>query len=381
VKRGLVVVVILALVAVFVAIAAYRVKSSVDRNANKDTGPDKAVSVSVAQAGKKDLPLVVSITGTVKAQNEAVVFPKMSGRVTRIAVDVGQVVKAGDVLATLEANDLAWRVRQAEAQVAVAHAGVENARVQQHTASQNWDRAQALHSKKATTEAEFEQAEASFHLAGVGIQQAEAQVAVAEAALGSANQALADSRITAPIAGLVARKNVDLGAQATPMQSAFVVQDQTALKVQGNVPAAEVARLKKGQLVHVTVDELPGRALDGELASIAPTLDSDTRRALVEVSLKPSEGLLPYMFGHAEIDFGKQEGVLVIPSSAVNTTSEGSIVYVVDKGKVSAKKPKLGDRVGEEVVVVDGLNAGDRVVVSGDSGLRDGVAVSVAGDS
>jgi RND family efflux transporter MFP subunit len=382
VKRIAIIAVIAVVVIAFIAIAGMRVKASIDRNAAaSNVGDGKPPSVAVAIAEKKDLPLVVSITGVVRAQNEAVVFAKMPGRVTRIAVEVGQAVKAGDVLAVLEANDLAWRVKQAEAQVKQAQAGLENAKVQQKTATSSWERAQALHGKKATSDAEFEQAEAGFHLAGVGVQAAEAQVALAEAALGLANQAFADSRITTPIAGVVAKKNVDMGAQANPGQAAFVVQDQSSLKVQGSVPASDVARLKKGQSVRISVDELPGRLLEGQLSSIAPTLDSDTRRALVEVGLKPAEGLLPYMFGHAEIDFGRQEGVLVVPAAAVVATADGAVVYAVKDGKVKLVKPKLAGRVENEFVVEDGLSAGDRVIVSGDTGLRDGIAVAVAGES
>ena len=379
-KKLLAAVIISVVVAIFVVIAGLRVKASIDRNAASTT-TEKPPAVAVAVVEKKDLPLVVSITGVVRAQNEAVVFTKMPGRITKVLVEVGQAVKAGDTLAVLEANELAWRVKQGEAQLKAAQAGLDNAKVQQHTATSSWERAQSLHAKKATSEAEFEQAEAGFHLAGVGVQAGEAQIALAEAALGLANQAYSDSRITTPIAGVIAKKNVDVGAQANPASAAFVVQDQSALKVLGSVPASDVARLHKGQSVRITVDELPGRNLEGVLASIAPTLDSDTRRALVEVSLRPAEGLLPYMFGHAEIDFGTQSGVLVLPASAVSSTADGAVVYAVRGGKAVLLRPKLGGRVADEFVVEGGLEAGERVIISGDTGLRDGLAVAVAGQS
>ncbi len=380
-KKLVIAAIVVALCAAFISVAGYRVKSSLERNASDDKGAQKPPSVAVAVVEKKDLPLVVAITGTVRARNEAVVFAKMPGRITRVLAEVGQTVKAGETLAVLEANDLAWRVKQAEAQKKAAQAGLDNAKVQQQTASLSWNRAQALHGKGAMSQADFEQAEAGFHLAGVGVQAAEAQVALAEAAVGLANQAWADSRVTAPIAGVVAKKNVDVGAQTSPAQPAFVVQDQSGLKVQGTVPASDVGRLEKGQTVRVTVDELPGRVLAGELSSIAPTLESETRRALVEVSLKPAEGLLPYMFGRAEIDFGKQEGVMVVPASAVVATADGPVLYLVRDGKAVMVKPKLGSRVENELVIEDGVKPGDKVIISGDTGLRDGIAVAVAGES
>lgn len=380
--RIVVIGIVVAIVVVFVGVGSMRVKSSIERKkAAEVTGPAKLPSVAVAVVEKKDVPQVVQINGVVRAQSEAQVFPKMPGRVTRVAVEVGQAVKAGDTLAVLESVDLSWRVKQAEAQLKAAQAGLENAKVQQKTATRSWERAQNLKAKGAIAQADFEQAEAGFQLSGVGVQAAEAQVALAEAALGLANQAFADSRITAPFAGVVAKKSVELGSQASPAQAAFVVQDQTALKMQGTVPASDVARLKKGMPVKIVVDELPGRVLDGQVASIAPSLESETRRAQIEVSLKPAEGLLPNMFGRAEIGFGEQAGALVVPSTAVISTADGAIMYAVRGNKAELVKPKLGSRVGALIVVEEGLEAGDKVIISGDTGLQDGAAVAVAGES
>lgn len=361
---------------------AYRIKDAMDRREQAAVvPPPKVPSVAVAVVAQKDVPRVVSITGVVRAQNEAQVFPKMGGRVTRVAVELGQAVKAGDVLALLENNDFMWRAKQAEAQLKAAQAGLENAKVQRKTASSAWERAQGLYKKGALAQADFEQAEAGYALAGVGVQAAEAQVALAEAAVGLANQALSDTRITAPFAGVVARRMVDVGSQASPPQAAFLVQDQTGLEMQGTVPAAHVASLKKGMTVQVRVDELPGRELQGILASVAPSLEGDSRRAAVEVALQPAQGLLPNMFGHAEIRFGEETGALVVPATAVISTADGALIYAVRGSKARVVRPRVGARIGDDVVIEDGLVAGDKVVVSGDAGLEDGTPVAVAGES
>lgn len=363
-------------------LTAYRIKDAMDRRAQAEVVPPPRVpSVAVAVVAQKDVPRVVSITGVVRAQNEAQVFAKMGGRVTRVAVELGQAVKAGDVLATLENTDFTWRAKQAEAQLKAAQAGLENAKVQRKTATSSWERGQALHKKGALAQADYEQAEAGFALAGVGVQAAEAQVALAEAAVGLATQALADTRITAPFAGVVARRMVDVGSQASPAQPSFLLQDQTSLKMQGTVPAAHVAALERGMRVQIRVDELPGRELEGTLASVAPTLEGDSRRAAVEVALKPAPGLLPNMFGHAEISFGEQAGALVVPATAVISTADGALVFAVRGSKARAVRPRVGARVGSDVVIEDGLVAGERVVVSGDAGLEDGTPVAVAGES
>lgn len=364
------------------ALIVYRVRDSIARNADAaEGGTEKAPSVAVAVVAKKEMPELVAITGVIRASNEAVVFAKMPGRVTKVLVEVGQAVKEGEQLAVLESVDFAWRVKQAEAQVKAAQAGLSNARVQHKMATSSWERAQGLHKKGALSQADFEQADAGQQLAAAGVAAAEAQTALAEAALGLANQAYADMRITTPIAGIVAKKLVDLGAQTGPGQPAFVVQDQRALKMQGTVPASDVARLVKGAPVRVTVDELPGVVLEGALSSIAPTLEQESRRGAVEVQLAPTAGLLPYMFGHAEIGFGNKSGVLVVPASAVLPTADGAVVWAVRSGRAVKLKPTLGGRVADEIVITHGLDAGERVIISGDTGIKEGLAVSVAGES
>lgn len=379
-KRAFVALAGIALVAL-VAMIAFRVNDSIQRNksAEEAGATEQSPSVAVAVVAKKEMPEIVGITGVVRANNEAIVMAKMPGRTARVLVEVGQKVKEGDVLAQLESVDLAWRVKQAEAQLKAAQAGLTTAKVQWRSANTAWERAQGLHKKGALSQADYEQAEAGIAMANAGIGAAEAQVALAEAALGLTNHAYADSRITTPIAGVVAKKMIDVGATTGPGQPAFIVQDQSALKMQGTVPASDVAKLAKGAPVKVTVDELPGRVLEGTLAYVAPTLEQESRRASVEVSLAPAEGLLPYMFGHAEIGRGTLGGVLVVPAQAVLPTADGAVVWAVRGGKAVKLKPALGGRVADDIIVVGGLDAGEQVIVSGDTGIKEGITVSVSG--
>ncbi len=397
-KKGLIAFVALVGIAL-AAIVAFRVNASLERNKTADVGtPEKPPSVAVAIVEKKEMPEQVAFTGVIRARNEAIVFAKMPGRASRIYVEVGQQVKEGEALASLEAVDLGWRVKQAEAQLKAAQAGLTNAKVQLKSANTAWERAQGLHKKGALSQADYEQAEAGHAMASAGIGAAEAQVALAEAALGLMNHAYSDSRITSPIAGIVARKMIEVGATTGPGQPAFVVQDQGALEMQGTVPASEVSKLVKGAPVKVTVDELPGRTLEGTLATIAPTLEQESRRALVEVSLAPTEGLMPYMFGHADIGVAREpasgdgaakkdgevaaprtSAVLVVPASAVLPTADGAIVWAVRDGKAVKLKPTLGGRVDDEIIVVAGIEQGERVIVSGDTGIKEGIAVTVTG--
>ncbi|HEY1100362.1 MAG TPA: biotin/lipoyl-binding protein, partial [Myxococcota bacterium] len=185
-------IVVAALIGVVLVVAfVFRINQSKEKAALAKAATEKEVvtAVRTSPAEKKDLPQVVQITGNVKANNDVQVLPKSPGRVTRVFVDVGAVVKAGDVLATIEAVDMALRVKQSDAQLKQAQAGLEQAKLQQGTAKRAFERAKALRDKGAMTQLDFEQAESGASLGDVGILSAQAQVALAEANLGLAQKA------------------------------------------------------------------------------------------------------------------------------------------------------------------------------------------------
>jgi RND family efflux transporter MFP subunit len=360
---------------------AWRIQQSKARDAAARAATEREVitSVRTSEVQKKDLPQVVQITGSVKASNEVMVLPKMPGRVTRIAVEVGAVVKQNDVLAAVEAVDMALRVKQAEAQLMAAKAGLEQATVQAEQAARGFERARALREKGAMSQLDFENAEAGKKLSAVGIQAAQAQVALAESNLALVQKSFDDTRITTPIAGVVTKKMVNVGTMANPAGASFAVQDQSALKMEGTVPAAYVPLLKVGMPVEIVVDELPGRSFAGTVSRLAPTLEQETRRGAIEIALQPAAGLLPYMFGRATISFGNSADVVVVPNDAVLNVGGQPAVYVVDGDIAKLVRPKLGARQADDVVVEEGLSVGDAVVVSGAAGLADGVKVKRIG--
>ncbi|MCC7072548.1 MAG: efflux RND transporter periplasmic adaptor subunit [Deltaproteobacteria bacterium] len=339
---------------------------------------ETVVPVRTTAAVKKDLPQVVQITGSVKALNEVMVLPKMPGRVTRVEVEVGQTVKAGGVLAAVEAGDAALRSKQAEAQVQAANAGLAQAKLQEATAQRGFARAQALKDKGAMSQSDFEQAESGVALTRVGVQAASAQVALAESNLALAYKAIGDTRITAPFAGVITKKLVTLGGMASPMSPAFALQDQSSLKLEGTVPASFVSRVEPGMKVQVTIDELPGKVFEASVTRIAPSLDQETRRGAIEIALAKPEGVLPNMFARAEIAFGSTANVVVVPATAVQSIGGEPAVYLYRDDRAVLVRPRLGIKHMDDIVVDEGVAAGDMIIVSGPAGLKDGVRVTVS---
>lgn len=324
-----------------------------------------AIPIEVAALVRADLSEVVLVTGSIRPANEVDVYAKVPGRIEAINVQVGDKVKSGALLASVEAKEIAWQAKAAEAAVRLARAQLDGARLEA-------DRTKALFQGGAATQAQIDGVKVKMQLA-------EAQLAQAEAAAGLARQQVANARIESPIAGTVTRKNISVGAQVGPQGPLFSVQDLGALKLESSVDATAVARLKKGQLVALKVDALPGKSFEGEVSVISPSLDPLTRRAAIEITVRNETGeLLPQMFASAAITLGTQQGALALPNAALKTALGKSVVYVVREGKAVEVSPRLGASDGSKTALIEGLSEGDQVAVSSLAALSDGALVKVA---
>jgi RND family efflux transporter MFP subunit len=338
------------------------------------------ISVSVEVAARRDLVEQVELTGTVRPSNEVDVFTKVPGRVEQVLVEVGDHVVAGQVLAVIEHHEIALQGQQVRAQASGAAAALEQAMTNRDNAQLQAERARVLRRENVVTQADLDRLEAALRAAEAAVRVAEAQVGATRAAVALAGQSLDNASVTTPIAGTVTRRNVGVGFQATQAQPLFRVQDVGSLKVAGSVTAMDFVRLRAGQAVAITVDELPDRSFAGRVATLSPSLDPQTRRAAVEVAIDNPEGaLLPNMFARVRVDVGRREGVVTVPREAVVSTTEGRFAFVVREGRAArvALPREAGD--GEHVPAGPPVSEGDLVVVSGQAGLTDGAAVRVAG--
>jgi len=340
-----------------------------------------AAPVSVAAAAKRDLAERVLLTGVIRPAVEVDVIAKVPGRIESIAVNVGDKVKAGTLLAVIEHRTLELQAAQAAAATNAATAALESARVGLSTANTSYERMKGLFAEKAIPLAEFEKVEAGVRAAESGVKAAEAQLEMAKAAAGLAGEALRNSRVVSPIAGTVTKRLVDVGVDAAPGRALFQLQDVSALELDGAVTAEDFARLAKDAPVRVTVDDIRGAVFTGHVATLSPTLDPGTRRASIEIAVDNPEGrLLPNMFASAAIDVGLLRGALCIPTAAIVSLPSGAVVFVVKKDKAVMVKPVLGAGDGEWTAVESGLEEGDRVIVTGHAGLADGAKV-IASDA
>lgn len=372
--------IIWSLVAVaFVGLLGFRVVAAAkSRKAVVDVAVE-APLVRTAPVVRTDVAEQVLLTGTVRAAQEVSVYPKLPGKVETVSVEIGSVVRKGEVLATVEHKEVAWQARQAQAAVEAARAAHLLALAGQDGAALELSRTRQLAQGGAAPQAALEGAEIKFKAAEAQVAAAAAQVSQAEAAAGLMRQQVDNARITAPFDGVVTMRGLEPGAMASQQLPAFVVQDARTLKMQTSVDIATFGRIAKGQKVSIVVEELAGESFEGEVALMSPTLDAQTRRAAIEIRIDNGAGrLLPHAFAKASVTLRELEGALAVPAEAVLATSTGAVVYRIRDGRAEALTPRTGPRTEALVTVLDALSEGDEVALGGLGQLTNGAQVRVA---
>jgi membrane fusion protein (multidrug efflux system) len=279
--------------------------------------------------------------------HRATLAAEVGGVVESVAVDLGQAVAKGQLLATIDERSLAQQVAEAEA-------WLRQAQVQ-------FERAENLFARRAITQAQ--QIDAGVNLD------------VAKARLATATLQLAKSRVVAPWAGRIAARQVENGdfvAAGTPL---FELVDASRLKVRGPARAADVPYLAVGREVEVSVDSFAGEVFRARIERLGAELDAQSRTLDVEAEIANPDGRLrPGMLARMEVPRRVIPDALVVPMSALVDLGGSKAVYVVEDAKAARRDVTLGPVIGEEVVV-EGLPPGTRVIVEGQHAIGPGQKV------
>jgi membrane fusion protein (multidrug efflux system) len=307
--------------------------------------PAATVRVEVVEA--KPRIATEEVVATVRSKLQAAVEAKVSGRVDRMLAVPGEHVKQGDLLAEIDARELKAKLDQALA-------------VREQTAS-DLKRSTELLEKKAIAQSDFDATQS--------------RARVAEAAVMEAKTMLDYSKITAPFDGVITRKLADVGDLAIPGRPLVEMEDPTALRLEADVPDALVGNLKLGQKLRVQIAQQRGD-LEGVVSEIAPASDPASRTSLVKLDLPAVPGLRTGQFGHVSVPVGETTA-LRVPVSAVVQRGQMEIVFVVADQRAHLRLVKTGRRVGDEIELISGVDAGETVVVDGAGTLVDGQPVNV----
>jgi len=327
----------------------------------KTPAPRPALTVTTARPATARLPLRLAANGNVAAWQEAVIGSESNGlRLREVRVNVGDVVKKGEVLAVFDADVVNADLAQAKAALQEAEANAAAARA-------DAQRARALKSSGALSEQQVTQYITAERTAA-------ARVAAARATLSQQQLRLKYTQVVAPDSGIVSARNATVGAVAGVGTELFRMIRQGRLEWRAEITAAELPRMKPG--LKAQVKAASGATINGTVRTVAPTIDPQSRVALVYVDLPPSLSsnapLKAGMFAGGEFALG-ESGALTVPQQAVVVRDGFSYVFRLNQdNRVSQVKVTTGRRLGDRVEVVAGLPADVLVVTSGAGFLNDG---------
>ena len=353
----------------FAAALTLSVRAADDKVAS--AAPKPALTVNVTQAQSAALPVRVTANGSIAAWQEASVGNEANGlRLADVRVNVGDVVKKGQVLATFAPDTLNADVAQIRASVAEAEATLAEA-------SSNAQRARGLQTTGALSEAAINQYLTAERTAKARL---DAQRAMAQLQ----QLRLKQTQVLAPDNGIISARSATVGAVLPAGQELFRMIRQGRLEWRGEVAANDLGVLKPGMVALVTAGN--GPAIKGTVRMVAPTVDPQTRNGLVYVDLPNvataagGSGARAGMFARGEFEVGSGSG-LTLPQSAVQLRDGFSYVLRVGPdSKLTQVKVAVGRRVGDRIEITGGIDAATRVVASGGGFLGDGDTVRVVAE-
>jgi HlyD family secretion protein len=331
------------------------------------SGPKASLTVQVVRAQKQDWPRSLSAHGAIAPWQEAVIGAELNGiRLQEVNVNVGDVVRKGQLLAVLKPD-------AAQADLQASRASLAEAQALLLEAKANAERARTLRQSDAISAQEAQRTLTAEQTAAAHVEALKAQVV-------SNELRVAQARITAPDDGVISARQATLGATVQAGQELFRLIRQSRLEWRAEVAAADVALLKHGMPVTLTVPGGAASGVPGRVRMVAPTVDANTRNGLVYVDLNASAaqaaGLRPGVFASGVFETGRS-AALTVPQSAVLLRDGFSQVFAVKDRKVQQLKVQVGRRVGDRVEILQGLLPEAELVATGAGFLVDGDTVNV----
>lgn len=348
-KTATIVITLIALVAIGYTLKSNKAKSEA-QTAAVSSEMQKEIAVSVTAVQQQSLTDNLSMVGIVLPNNDVNVISETQGRIVQMLAKVGDMKQAGSVIATVDDE--------------LKQAALISAQANYDKAVSDWNRYEPLHKENAMTSAQLDGAKLS--------------VKMAESQLIMAKRQLRDTKITTPISGVIAARYVDAGATVDNKTVVVNIVDISTLKVKVNVAEKDAFALKVGDNVTITSTVYPTQQFSGKVASIGSKGD-EAHTYPVEITL-PNNSKYPLKAGmFARVDFTTvaRENSLVIPRSALVGSVKDAEVFVVENRKAKLKKILIGSEAESNLEVLQGLNAGEIVVVNGQNNLKNGNDVKI----
>jgi RND family efflux transporter MFP subunit len=339
----------------------------------RDFVPD----VLVGQVRPSGATMDVTLPGTTFAYEAANIFARANGYIQKRNVDIGDHVKAGDLLAELTAPELDHQIAQAQATLLQVQATLRQNQASRQLAQVTNDRIGTLVKQGwATTQlGDTDRLSLEAQEAAVGV--AQANIAAQQSLIRVLTQQKAYQRVVAPFDGVITQRAVDVGSLVQAGSTfMFTLMHSHIIRTQVFVPQDQAFGLAPGVKAVIRVPEMPDRTFPGEVTRIADALQQGTRTLLVEIDVPNPDGALsPGIYCSVDLHIPRKSPSLLIPANAIIFNRDGLQVAVVQNGVARIQKISVARDFGTQVEVRDGVKAGDQVILNPTVDLMDGSRV------
>lgn len=375
------------------------------------TKPETLKSTLIVQGAKIETVKTLSAddyyeaVGTVRAKTSSLVAARIMGNVTSVRVREGDRVRAGQTLIEIEDRDAPVQIQKAQAgvrettealdeaerNIRAAESARDAARANESLASSTFNRYRTLFDRQSVSAQEFDEVRTKLEVVKAESERADRMLQAAKARrnqmLGRIDQAKADvsnarvhasyARLVSPIDGLVVAKQVDVGSMATPGLPLLTIENDANYQLEVSVEESQLGKIHLGDQASVTIEALGDQQLTCAVVEIVPATDPNSRSYTVKINLLPVDGqqLRSGLYGKARFISGTRN-LLSVPQKAITQNGQLVSVFVVDQsGTARMRLIKTGERIGERVEVLSGLNDGEQIVSEVFAQLKDGVRV------
>jgi RND family efflux transporter MFP subunit len=338
-----------------------------------------AVRVAVVKSSGDTMS--ASLPATTEAFEQASIYSRTSGYVAKRSVDIGDHVKAGDLLAEITAPELDHQLAQEQATIVQNEAALRQAEANMEIARVTWERDSKLLDRGWVTKQQGDQERLTLLAQESAVAVAKANLEAQKAQLLQLQQRKAYQRVVAPFDGVVTARNIDTGSlvsgDATGGTSMFTMMHSDVIRIQLYVPQDQAFGLKDGVAATVRVPELPGKDFKGTVTRIASALAPGTRTLLTEIDVPNTDGqLTPGTYCTVELKIPRRTPSLTLPAEAIIFNRSGLSVAVVEAGRVHIRKVALVRDMGTTVEVSEGVKDGDQVILNPPVNIAEGQTVN-----
>lgn len=362
-----------------------------NEQANTDSQQARVIpAVEGVQAKYGGLPLEERLSGIVQSKNQVEIYPRINAPIEDVLAEDGEKVNKGDVLVRLRASEYAEGLRQAEANLRITEAQERQALAALGELDSRMKRMRVLADRDLSSDLEMEQLQAELESAEASYELAQARVEQAESSVAEAKEMLSHTEIRAPITGTVGQRAAEVGMQANPNNSLFIIGDLSNSKVTINLTERMLGYIKEGQTVQVFSENMADTVITGEVSRISPFLGAGNFSTEGEIDIDNSGGaLMPGMFVTVDVMYGESEQATLVPMSAIYRNPQTGETGIYVASGLSLESEMLDDLQSDdnaltnptdvEFVPVDVVARGREV--AGVTGVRSGQWVVTVGQN